>query len=277
VSAEYVRNALLPGQSPATVQSLATRFNQKGHERPFQKAIIIDIVDGYMNPGDKIIIRLGDRRFGARGTRAQTFVEENFLMRWYIDPVGTSRFAAIKPDIAIDIHPGLPKKLKVYTPRLVQPGVRFPISAHAEDEWGNATKDLKDIKATVTINHEGRKELELECSQAVPESGWTYTHFSEIALDVPGYYTVTVEFNSEQAVFPLRTSTALTISDVSVVPRPLFADLHVHSDDTVGTGSSSYNFSYARLIAGLDIVGYTANDFNITASKWQVSLSNWRT
>ncbi|EKG13582.1 hypothetical protein MPH_09278 [Macrophomina phaseolina MS6] len=94
VSAEYVPSPLLPGQDPATVQGLSVRFDQKGHERPFQKAIIVDIVDGYLNPGDKIVVRLGDRRFGARGTRAQTFVEDKFLMRWYIDPVGTSRFAA---------------------------------------------------------------------------------------------------------------------------------------------------------------------------------------
>src|SRR3569833_2798224 len=52
VSAEYVPGALLPGQTAATAQSLSVRFDQKGHERPFQKALIIDIVDGYMNPDD---------------------------------------------------------------------------------------------------------------------------------------------------------------------------------------------------------------------------------
>lgn len=90
VSAGYEPCALLPGQTPATVQNLSVRFDQKGHERPYQKAVIIDIVDGYMNPGDKIIIRLGDRRHGAKGTRAQTYVESDFRWRFYIDPVGTS-------------------------------------------------------------------------------------------------------------------------------------------------------------------------------------------
>lgn len=28
------------------------RFHHKGHERPFQRAVIIDVVDGYLNPGD---------------------------------------------------------------------------------------------------------------------------------------------------------------------------------------------------------------------------------
>lgn len=79
VSAEYVPKPLLPGQEPATVQSLGVRFDQEGHERPFQKAVIIDIHDGYLNSGDQIIIRLGDRRFGARGTRAQTLLNQDFV------------------------------------------------------------------------------------------------------------------------------------------------------------------------------------------------------
>jgi hypothetical protein len=54
------------------------RFSQKGNERPFQKAIIIDVVDGYLNPDDKIIVRLGDRRHSAKGTRVQTFVGPEF-------------------------------------------------------------------------------------------------------------------------------------------------------------------------------------------------------
>lgn len=87
------------------------RFDQKGHERPFQKAIIVDVVDGFIKPGDYIIIRLGDRRAGGPGTRVQSFVETDFRFRCYIDPLGTSRFAAIPGDIHIDIVAGAPAQL----------------------------------------------------------------------------------------------------------------------------------------------------------------------
>lgn len=50
--------------------------------------------------------------------------------------------------------------------------------------------------------------------------------------------------------------------------RPLYADLHVHSDSTVGTNDTLYNLSYGRDVAGLDVLGYTANDFNITEQRW---------
>ena len=52
VSAEYHAGPCVEGQVPATVQSLKVRFDQKGHERPFQKAIIVDTVDGYVKPID---------------------------------------------------------------------------------------------------------------------------------------------------------------------------------------------------------------------------------
>src|SRR3954471_24573165 len=138
VSAEYQAGPLVPGQSPASVQSLKVRFDQKGHERPFQKAIIVDTVDGYLNAGDHIIVRLGDRRMGGPGTRVQTFVEDKFRFRCYVDPLGTSRFVAVPGDIVIDIVPGAPAWLSLVGPRLVRPDTPFALRINAHDRWGNA-------------------------------------------------------------------------------------------------------------------------------------------
>ncbi|KAK3381189.1 hypothetical protein B0H63DRAFT_545642 [Podospora didyma] len=277
VSAEYVAGPLAPGQTAATVQSLSVRFDQKGHERPFQKAIIIDIVDGYMNPGDKITVRIGDRRWGARGTRVQTFVEDAFLMRWYIDPVGTSRFAPIKPDIAIPIVPGAPVKVKAITPRVVRPGLDLPIHIHAEDAWGNATTDREGLSAHVTVYVCGTAspaETVWEGKLGFPSRGWTVARATAALLPAAGDYRVSVSVLNDGASSAVvaTTSEYVTADALFPVPRPLFADLHVHSDDTVGTNSTAYNFSYAREIAGLDVVGYTANDFNVTKERWEATL-----
>ena len=144
VSAEYHAAPTIPGQSPATVQKLTVRFDQKGHERPFQKAIIVDTFDGYLKAGDHIVIRLGDRRFGGAGTRVQTFVEQNFKIRCYVDPLGTSRFAAINPDLVIQIVPGAPAQLMWAGSRIVRAGEKLPLRLRAEDEWGNACWDRPD-------------------------------------------------------------------------------------------------------------------------------------
>lgn len=270
VSAEYTPAELHPGQTSATVQDLAVRFDQKGHERPFQKAIIIDIVDGYMNPGDKIVVRIGDRRWGSRGTRVQTFVEENFLMRWYIDPVGTSRFAPIKPDIALTIRPGPVAKVKAISPRLVKPDVLFPIHFHTEDVWGNTTTDIEELTARVDLSKESGEKI-WEQEVPLPHHGWTVASLTT-SLPVNGDYKLSVSISSQSGTVSVETSQLITADSSLPVPRALFADLHVHSDDTVGTNSTTYNFSYAHKVAGLDVVGYTANDFNVTKQRWDATL-----
>ena len=97
-----------------------------------------------------------------------------------------------------------------------------------------------------------------------------------ISLSTPGDYTITILFrpkvDSSPDLVSYTVSKPLTVSSLLKFSRPLFAYLHVHSD-TVGTNSTSYKFSYGRLIAGLDILGYTANDFNITAAKWSSTIA----
>ncbi|ROW17868.1 hypothetical protein VPNG_00865 [Cytospora leucostoma] len=271
VSAEYQPGELLPSQTPATVQNLSVRFDQKGHERPFQKAIIIDIHDGYLNPGDKIIVRIGDRRYGARGTRVQTFVEEDFRMRWYIDPVGTSRFAHIKPDLSFRIHSGHIAKVRVITPKVVSPDVDFPIHVHTEDIWGNATVDQSGLHARVQIIGQDTGNPVEDTLLSLNSNGWTNAS-ATFSLDADGEHLVIVSLIDVTGEASLTHTERVFVSSDLPVPRVLYADLHVHSDDTVGTNSTTYNFSYAQKIAGLDIIGYTANDFNITKDRWDKTL-----
>ncbi|MDA4423973.1 hypothetical protein NY887_25085, partial [Escherichia coli] len=81
-------------------------------------AVLIDVVDGYLNPGDRIVIRLGDRRHGGGGTRVQSFVEKDFRFRMFIDPLGSSKFAEVPGDCLLDIVAGPPATLKLIAPRL---------------------------------------------------------------------------------------------------------------------------------------------------------------
>ncbi|KAH8430518.1 uncharacterized protein LDX57_008180 [Aspergillus melleus] len=276
VSAQYVPNELVSGQTPATVGSLGIRFDQKGHERPFQKAVIVDIQDGYLNPGDRILIRLGDRRFGGTGTRVQTFIEKDFRWRLYIDPVGTSRFAPIQPDISWTIIAGPPHHIQSVSPRLVQPNVFFAIHAHAEDKWGNVTHDLKDLVFKLRISTEG-SEILAQREIPLSETGWTNVIFSDIQLAVEGDYTINICLEAPDGPILKSSISHVSVSSDLAIPKILFGDLHVHSDDTVGTENSVYNFSYGREIAGLDVLGYTANDFQITRERWDATTQLIRT
>jgi len=266
VSAEYQAGPLAPGQSPASVQSLKVRFDQKGHERPFQKAIIVDTVDGYLNAGDHIIVRLGDRRMGGAGTRVQTFAEDKFRFRCYVDPLGTSRFVAVPGDIVIDIVPGAAASLALVGPRLVRPNTPFALRVNAHDRWGNACVDAGaevQIEAMLDSKRIYRKQMPLNAK------GWATAGI----VDLPrtkGELMVTARLIAAPDVAPAVHY--VTIDENAPCPRVFYGDLHIHAHDTVGTNSPAYNTAYGRDIAGLDVLSYTANDFQITDANWSLGV-----
>lgn len=266
VSAEYHATALRPGQSPSTVQALKVRFDQKGHERPFQKAVIIDIVDGYLNPGDRIIIRLGDRRQGGAGTRAQTFVEKNFRFRMFIDPLGSSKFAEVPGDCVLDIVPAAPAALELIAPRLVAPHQSFGVRLRVDDVWGNTVENQEATGRLILMAPRG-KEYDLKVDFA--SSGWVIALVKDVQLDEAGEWLFRASLDDTSIV---SVATYVTVeakeNDLSV----FYADLHVHSQDTVGTNDTYYNLSYGKDAAGLDVLGYTVNDFNVTEEKWDEAV-----
>ena len=266
ISAEYQAAPLVPGQSPATVQSLNVRFDQKGHERPFQKAVIVDVVDGYLNAGDHIAIRLGDRRRGP-GTRVQTFVEDQFRFRFYVDPLGTSRFVAVPGDVIIDIRAGAPSQILLAGPRFVHPSVPAPFRVSLQDRWGNVCRDLGG--ALRVRGYDEKNHLVYHRVLDLPAQGWASCALDDLPT-VPGTLRIVAEAVTQRDV---RAAQAfLTVDKTLPAARALYADLHVHAHDTVGTNSPAYNAAYARDIGGIDVMGYTANDFQITDANWKLGV-----
>ncbi|CAM3810235.1 hypothetical protein [Roseateles saccharophilus] len=266
ISAEYCAAPLLPGQTPATVQALSVRFDQKGHERPFQKAVIVDVVDGYLNAGDHIVVRLGDRRCGGPGTRVQTFVEDGFRFRAYVDPLGTSRFVAVPGDLGIKVVVGKPERVSLQGPRFAKPGVSTRWRITLQDRWGNPCH-VKDGRACIAV-YRG-DDLVQSNLLPWPASGWASVGVEDLQLPA-GEYRIDVHAESRPDIAPSRAW--LSVAADHPAPRALYADLHVHAHDTVGTNSPAYNATYARDIGGIDVLGYTANDFQITDDNWQLGL-----
>jgi hypothetical protein len=261
LSADLFPRELLPGETESNAPQLKIRFDQKGHERPYQKAIILDIIDGYLRPGDRIRIRIGDRRFGGPGTRVQTFVEDQFRFRSYVDPVGTSRFAEIPGDLSLKIVPGPPANLQIVTPRLVRTKTPFPIVVKALDQWGNACRPEGqhfEISMVAPVNQ--------DLGMMKPSQSRWFAASRELVLEQSGETLLQAylpQTNLKSALTPVTADHDLAF------PRAWFADLHVHSDATVGTNSTDHNIGYARDVAGLDVMGYTANDFNISVDQWK--------
>jgi hypothetical protein len=267
ISAEYHAAPTIPGQSPATVQKLSVRFDQKGHERPFQKAVIVDTYDGYLKAGDHIVLRLGDRRFGGAGTRVQTFVEENFRIRCYVDPLGTSRFASIGEDIVIDIKAGAPAQLMWAGSRIVRAGERIPLRLRSEDQWGNTCWNRGD-KVAISATLDGKPIYNKQALLA--DKGWAVLLLEDLPTKQAGELAVTASLPDHPWVKP--QSFYITVDKGLASPRIYYCDLHVHSEDTIGTNSTVYNLTYGRDVTGLDILAFAHNDFNITTEKWKKTV-----
>ena len=267
VSAEYHAGPTVEGQSPASVQKLSVRFDQKGHERPFQKAIIVDTFDGYLKAGDHIVIRMGDRRFGGPGTRVQTFTEQDFKFRCYVDPLGSSRFAAVEPDLVVNIRPGAPAILQWAGSRIVRQGEKLPLRVRAEDEWGNTCWDCpQNVLVEATLDGEPCYQKEI----SMPANGWCVSLLEDVPTDQPGELMIRARMPAHPAV--REQQFYVTVENELDYPRIYYTDLHVHSNDTIGTNSTEYNLTYGRDVTGLDVLAFAHNDFNITTERWKKTV-----
>jgi hypothetical protein len=272
-SAEVTHRGDLGGafeESGASVGGLAVTYDHKGGERPFQKALLIHLEDGFLRPGDEVTIRLGDRRAGGPGTRVQTFVEDCFTFRLFADVLGTSRFGHVG-DVGVDIVAGEAERLVAVGPRIVREGSAAPLHLHLEDRWGNVTSDapaavsVSGDGAAATNGGEGGRPIALEAE--LPVTGWATTTLGLPVLPLGAHRVdATARLGDGRT---LAASIPLHVVEDLPGERAYFADLHAHSDDTVGTQDTAYNLDYARRVGGLDVLGYTANDFQIPAATWE--------
>lgn len=249
-------------QGAATVQRLDVRYDVKGGERPFQKSLLIHAVDGYLRPGDVIEIRLGDRTLGGPGTRLQTFVEDEFEVHLFVDALGTSRMAHAGV-CRLAVVPGPPERLVAHGPRVIRADApAAELRAHLQDRWGNVCRDVAaSLGATATG---------VSVAQAMtPTTGWACATLSvpaeagaiQVVADVEGMgqLTDTCHLDVVEREFPSL--------------RAFFCDLHVHSNDTVGTQNTDWNLAFGRDVGALDVLGYTANDFQITDEGWSAVVA----
>lgn len=254
--AQPKRGGWTDGQRDTGPHRLETSYDVKGGERPFQKSVLIHTVDGFLVPGDIVEIRLGDRAFGGPGTRVQTFVEHEFEFRLFVDALGTSRMAHAAT-CRLAITPGPPDRLVVHSPRLTRSDHgEVALRAHLQDEWGNP---CRDVPATLRATVAGV----VTAAAHTPAAGW-----AAATLTVPNRPAqIEVAAEADAHVFP-PVLCPLDVDDDLPAPRAFFADLHVHSNDTVGTGDTAWNLAFGRDIGALDVLGYTANDFQITDAAW---------
>ncbi len=237
---------------------LRFRWEPKGNVRPWDKALWIKVVRGYLREGDTVTVRFGVTDHGGPGMRLQTFSEDTFEFRVLVDPIATFNFQPLPRQPVISIVPGPPERYVAVIPTLRRPGEAFPLRLKGEDKWGNPSNQCD---AT----------FDVEPHTAV--SGLPDT----IRLS-PGDFAAGVE--GLKATEPGAVSIRLVDTEGNLVAESnrmavrgsehvqFWGDLHGQSEETIGTGTAEQYFAFARDRAFLDACAHQGNDFQITDAFW---------
>jgi hypothetical protein len=224
---------------------LRPRFDRKAQDRPWMQAIVVDVYDGSLAPGDKVTLVMGDASAGSPGIRAQTFQESAHEFRVFVDPTNACVTRPVEKSPKFPIVADTITDLVCIVPTDAVVGQPAKIFIKGQDKWGNPTPVPKDLK----LVWKGTGEATI--------GDRTITFRS------PGSGVVEV-----QGQFSCR-SNPITARATAPKYQKLWGDLHAQSDATVGTGSEVEYFAYARDVAALDFCSHQANDFQVTGEDWK--------
>ena len=202
-------------------------------------------------------LRSGERlRFvygaGEAGARADRYAERGAPLWLSVDGDGDRVPGILLDSPRIDILPGPPLRLHLNAPSVVRPGEEVVLRASVLDRVGNRG-----------VTFEGDVQLAIEEGAAeLPET---------VRLSAEHAGTVAIPFTcAAPGVVRIRGRVALADREIEaianpilvspVAPRVFWGDLHGHSHVSDGTGAPQDYFTYARDVAGLDVLALTDHD-----------------
>ena len=238
----------------------AISYDVKAHKRPWYKVLYVKLVKGNLQVGDTIRILIGDRRFGGPGIRMQTFCQNDFEFRTFVDVFSNQNYLRLPTSPQIRIVPGKPALWKAVIPTLIRVDDTFRLSLKCEDEWGNPSDK---VDSTVSL----QSSLEVE---GLPEtvtfiSGESTVVMENLSVKQRGSLQITLHDKEGEL---LAVSNVMRIQSTPVFSH-FWGDLHGQSRETVGTNTARDYFRFARDYAFLDMTGHQGNDFQITGDFWK--------
>lgn len=213
---------------------IETRWDPKGHYRPWSRALFLMVRGGYLDRGEEIKVVFGDTSQGSPGWRMQTNCTERFEFRTFVDPIATYQFKQLPASPALKIGPGKPIRAICLAPSQIEINRPFIYFLKLEDRWGNPT--------------------------AEPQR---YTHQG---FDREGLQTILAE---DTATGLSARSNPVQVQTQDRAVKKFWADFHGQTGETVGERSIEDYFRFARDFGLLDIAAHSANDFQVTDEFWE--------
>lgn len=238
---------------------LDVRYDPKMNIRPWDKTLMIRVVRGFLNEGDTITVRFGDRRQGSPGMRMQTFVEATFEFRVLVDAFATYNYVELPQQPNFPIVAGPAATWKALLPTLRRTGETFRLGFKGEDRWGNPSDQVEgrfSLSANLPVNG---LPAELSLRRGQPAAS-----IEGLSVAQPGDLLIDVR-DAEGCL--LCRSNPLRIAAEAPL-RSYWCDLHGQSEETIGTNSARELIEFARDRAFLDGMSHQGNDFQITTPFW---------
>jgi len=240
---------------------LATRYDGRGHIRPWRGALQIDVRDGSLREGDVVVVVFGERSDGGPGLRMQTFRESEHIFKVLVDCFGTGRFEEIEDSPSIRVVGGPAEAIQVVSPSEAIAGKPFHVTVRALDSWGN-----------ISTEYEGRVSFKSSDSTASLPEEYSFTErdqgvkrFQGISLGSEGVQTIHLWDDAGREA----ESNPIMVLPVKPDLKLFWGDFHGQTKQTVGTGTLDEYFSFARDSAAMDFGGWQGNDFQITKELWR--------
>ncbi|SSW62620.1 DUF3604 domain-containing protein [Achromobacter agilis] len=240
---------------------LQVEYDGKRNIRPWDKTLFIRVVRGYLEEGDRIVVRFGDTRRGSPGMRVQTFSEPTFEFKVLVDAFATYNYTELEHSPTIAVVAGPPVAYKAILPSQAVAGEAFSLGFKGEDKWGNPS-DRVSGEFTVRSNLPLRG---LPSAFSMRE-GELSLRLEGLMAEAPGELRIEV-LRDGQAVAHSTPCRIVAAGDGA--RRHYWADLHGQSEETIGTNSAEELILFARDRAFLDVMSHQGNDFQITTPFWE--------
>lgn len=239
--------------------SLALSFEPRIGVAPWRAGIVISLTTGSLLPGDKITVRLGDRRQGSPGIRAQTFPDSLHALRVSADCMSMGRFLELEQETGVAIVAAPACRAELIVPSRVSVGEPFDVKARVCDYWGNPTDSFAGILSLLPTDGLAVEPLD------PPASIWPdgVSVIGTATAQRPGtfYLTATGDFEAESNP---------VIASAEQSGQSLFwSDMHGQTYNTAGTGTVREFLSFARDSALMDVASWQGNDFQLPPEGWR--------
>ncbi len=276
---------------------LRSKYENRGYLRPLFRTIKIDVYDGSLVAGDEVMVTFGDTSGGSRGTRAQTFIDDDFRFVVAIEAFQTGVFYEVPGTTRLRVVGAEARKLVALAPSRVAAGEETWVMVKAQDEFGNLAggyrgsimfgpdapdaPDVPDATSPARGSVQGLPE-EYRFTGADGGSHW----FRGVRFTEPGLYRIEVadvsgggntraggrlaaQTNPIEVVAAAGASTKVDAVGASPSGRIYWGDFHGQTKHSVGTGTVEQYFEFARDRSALDFAAHNANDFQVRREHWQ--------